>query len=158
VSSFGDGMVEEYPNFFDEWFVAGRSGGWLGFSTNFEVTEDNIIERINDSITYLIDAQNNLNEEDINDLNMRFKFRDNQKVSKMLGVLSDFRVIELSDEAEYYLDKMKESLGFLEDQIKELNSLEEVLQKIDKEIASFWEKSIQSFDSWIEYEMETKDY
>jgi hypothetical protein len=157
ATSFGDGLVEEYPDFFDDWFVVGRSGGWMVLSTKNDVDEDSIIEGINDDLTYILDAQNNLSDEDISDLNMRFRFRENQKVSKMLGLLSDFKAIELSDESEYYMNKMQEASLFLEEKIKDLNSLEGVLQKIDREIDEFWEKSIQSFDSWIEYEMDNRD-
>lgn len=153
LRGYADGYVDDHPDFFKEWYQAGRSGGWLVLIAKTSVDEDSIRETIQDDLTHLIDAQNELTSEDIKDLNSRYPSKGNEKRSKTFRMLSGLGAVELSNESEYYMNKKDDSLKSLEELAEECTRLQNVLGQIEKDIKKFWEKCTEEFDNWIEDEL-----
>ena len=67
------------------------------------------------------------------------------------------KILDLSDDAKYYLKRKDEALEALESMLNEYTDLKKKLESIQKDIDNFWEKAKDNFTSWAEDEIQGRN-
>ena len=157
LSGYADGYVEDNPDLFKEWLQVGRSGGWLVLIEELGLDEERVQELIQDDLHYVNDAASDLSEEDIEDLNFQYKYKDDEKKKKGFGLLTSLKISDLSDDAKYYLKRKDETIESLESMLNEYKEMEKKLGEIQKDIDNFWENAPKNFATWAEEEIQERN-
>lgn len=153
LQSYGDDIVEESP-YFEDWFTAGRSGGWLILKHKSNLINDTepVIE---DTVNYLNNLTDEIGDEEYQELK---KIYLNDDFKNIKGVLKRFDMVPEYLQNFHYAEKESESvIKSLKEFLKELENLEDALDGVKNRINNFWENSETYFEDYLESESKWRD-
>ncbi len=150
----GDDIIENSENF-DDWFVTGRSGGWLilKHKSNLITDPESVIE---DNLSYLNDLTDEIDEEEYQE--WKKFYEDDEETKKGSNLLKAFE-IEVGDfeNVKYAEDESKVAIASLEENLKELQNLEKDLDMVQERIDTFWKDAEVNFEEHVENESKWRD-
>ena len=150
----GDDIIENSEDF-DDWFTTGRSGGWLllKHKSNLISDPESVIE---DNLTYLNDLTDEITEEEYQE--WKKFYEDDDETKRGSNLLKAFN-IEVGDfeNVKYAEEESKTAIASLEENLKELEKLENSLDKVQKRIDTFWEDAEVNFEEYVENESKWRD-